>query len=65
MNLRIEYIENLDPIALDTFLLVEFNSKFTVAPTEYKNKLPSLIQKGNFCGVQFHPENVGQRGNNY
>lgn len=41
---------------------VEFSSNFTTASTEYGVKFSSIIQKNNFCGVQFHPEKSGQAG---
>ena len=41
---------------------VEYNSTFTAASTEYGIKFSSLIQKDNFCGVQFHPEKSGAAG---
>jgi glutamine amidotransferase len=31
-------------------------SKYVVATTEYGHDFPSIIQKDNICGVQFHPE---------
>jgi glutamine amidotransferase len=34
----------------------------SVAMTEYGEKFPSAIRKGNLCGVQFHPEKSGPAG---
>jgi glutamine amidotransferase len=41
---------------------IEFNSKFTIAATEYGIKFSSAIQRDNFYGVQFHPEKSGIAG---
>jgi len=41
---------------------IEFNSKFTIALTEYGIKFSAVIQKDNFYGVQFHPEKSGLAG---
>ena len=41
---------------------IEFNSKFTIASTEYGTKFSAVIQKDNFSGVQFHPEKSGSAG---
>jgi glutamine amidotransferase len=34
----------------------------SVAMTEYGERFPSAIRKGNLCGVQFHPEKSGTVG---
>lgn len=34
----------------------------SVAVTEYGERFPSAIRKGNLCGVQFHPEKSGPAG---
>jgi glutamine amidotransferase len=34
----------------------------SIAMTEYGEKFPSAIRKGNLCGVQFHPEKSGPAG---
>jgi glutamine amidotransferase len=36
--------------------------KVSVAMTEYGERFPSAIRKGNLCGVQFHPEKSGPAG---
>ncbi len=41
---------------------IEFNSNFTIALAEYGIKFSAVIQKGNFYGVQFHPEKSGLAG---
>lgn len=41
---------------------LEFNSKFTIAATEYGIKFSAAIQNNNFYGVQFHPEKSGIAG---
>lgn len=41
---------------------IEFNSKFTIASTEYGTKFSAVIQKHNYSGVQFHPEKSGPAG---
>jgi imidazole glycerol-phosphate synthase subunit HisH len=37
-------------------------SKETIATTNYGQKYSSALQKGNFYGVQFHPEKSGKAG---
>ncbi len=34
----------------------------SIAMTEYGERFPSAIRKGNLCGVQFHPEKSGPAG---
>ena len=41
---------------------IDFNTKFTIASTEYGVKFSAVIQKDNFYGVQFHPEKSGLAG---
>ncbi|MBC7744763.1 MAG: imidazole glycerol phosphate synthase subunit HisH [Flavobacterium sp.] len=41
---------------------IEFNSKFTIASTEYGLKFSAVVQKDNYYGVQFHPEKSGSAG---
>lgn len=41
---------------------IEFNSIFTIALTRYGIKFSASIQKGNYYGVQFHPEKSGLAG---
>lgn len=41
---------------------IEFNSKFTLASTDYGVKFSASINKDNFYGVQFHPEKSGEIG---
>lgn len=41
---------------------IEFNTKFTIASTDYGIKFSAAIQKDNYYGVQFHPEKSGSAG---
>lgn len=41
---------------------IEFNTKFTIASTDYGIKFSAAIQKDNYFGVQFHPEKSGAAG---
>ena len=38
------------------------DKKFIVAETDYDGYFPAVIQRGNFYGVQFHPEKSGAVG---
>jgi len=38
------------------------SQSIAVAETEYGEKFPSAVRKGNICGVQFHPEKSGTPG---
>ena len=35
---------------------------FTLAPVEYGERLSAVVRRGNFCGVQFHPERSAASG---
>ncbi len=41
---------------------IEFNTKFTIASTEYGIRFSAAVQKDNYFGVQFHPEKSGLAG---
>lgn len=41
---------------------IEYNPIFDIAAVNYGNKFSAAIQKGNFYGVQFHPEKSGEAG---
>lgn len=41
---------------------IEFNPNFTIASTNYGTTFSAAIRKGNFYGVQFHPEKSGPAG---
>lgn len=41
---------------------IEYNPTFTAAFTAYGNKFSAAVHKGNFYGVQFHPEKSGEAG---
>ena len=41
---------------------IEYNSAYTLASTTYNNKFSASIWRGNFYGVQFHPEKSGAYG---
>ncbi|MEO8794548.1 MAG: imidazole glycerol phosphate synthase subunit HisH [Daejeonella sp.] len=41
---------------------IEFNTKFTIASTEYGIRFSAALQKENYFGVQFHPEKSGLAG---
>ncbi|MBE7176722.1 MAG: imidazole glycerol phosphate synthase subunit HisH [Mucilaginibacter polytrichastri] len=41
---------------------IEYNPTFTAAFTEYGPRFSAAVQKGNFFGVQFHPEKSGEPG---
>ena len=36
--------------------------EFTLAPVEYGERLSAVVRRGNFCGVQFHPERSAAAG---
>lgn len=37
-------------------------TKEVIAVTEYGEKIPAVVKKGNIIGLQFHPEKSGQNG---
>ena len=41
---------------------IEYNNAYTLASTTYSNKFSASIWRGNFYGVQFHPEKSGAYG---
>jgi imidazole glycerol-phosphate synthase subunit HisH len=41
---------------------IQYNSKFTLASTDYGIRFSASINKNNFYGVQFHPEKSGEAG---
>ncbi|MDB5023779.1 MAG: hisH [Mucilaginibacter sp.] len=41
---------------------IEFNEAYTLASADYSIKFSASIWKGNFFGVQFHPEKSGRFG---
>lgn len=43
---------------------VNSSNKELVAYTEYENKIPGIVRKGNIYGLQFHPEKSGKVGEN-
>lgn len=43
---------------------VKTNAKYTLATCDYGVTLPSIVQKDNVIGMQFHPEKSGQVGLN-
>lgn len=43
---------------------VNSSNKELVAYTEYENKIPGIVRKGNIYGLQFHPEKSGEVGEN-
>jgi glutamine amidotransferase len=41
---------------------VPLSKKITVAETTYGVTFPSVVEKENICGTQFHPEKSGEQG---
>lgn len=41
---------------------IEYNPNFTLASCNYGIRFSAIIQKDNYCGVQFHPEKSGLAG---
>jgi glutamine amidotransferase len=41
---------------------IEYNNAYTLSSTTYSNKFSASIWRGNFYGVQFHPEKSGAYG---
>jgi glutamine amidotransferase len=55
-------IEKKDFYFLNSYYLDVMNKKNVVAHTSYGIKFPSIIQKKNIVGVQFHPEKSHKAG---
>lgn len=41
---------------------VPLSKEITVAETTYGVTFPSVVEKENICGTQFHPEKSGEQG---
>jgi glutamine amidotransferase len=55
-------VENKDFYFLNSYYFNVINKKNIVAYTSYGIKFPSVIQKNNIFGVQFHPEKSQKAG---
>ena len=58
----INQIENKDFYFLNSYYFDIMNKKNVVAYSSYGIKFPSVIQKDNIIGVQFHPEKSQKAG---
>ncbi|MEO0293275.1 MAG: imidazole glycerol phosphate synthase subunit HisH [candidate division WOR-3 bacterium] len=47
---------------LHSYFVEPIDSEIIVATTNYYKNYPSIIEKGNIIGVQFHPEKSGEMG---
>jgi glutamine amidotransferase len=61
-NYIINQIENKDFYFLNSYYFDIMNKKNVIAYSSYGIKFPSIIQKDNIVGVQFHPEKSQKAG---
>ena len=61
-NPLFEGVENLSQFYFVHSYFIEYNPTFDIATAEYGMPFSAAVQKGNFYGVQFHPEKSGAAG---
>lgn len=61
-SLIADELHNEDFYFLNSYFFNVKNKKYIIAYTKYGSKFPSIIQKNNICGVQFHPEKSQMNG---
>ena len=61
-NSLFEGVENLSQFYFVHSYFIEYNPTFDIATAEYGMPFSAAVQKGNFYGVQFHPEKSGAAG---
>ena len=73
-NLQFEYnnhpileniTENEQFYFVHSFVLESKKPSQIIASTNYSQKIPAIIGKGNYIGVQFHPEKSGNSGQKF
>jgi len=61
-SLIVDELHNKDFYFLNSYFFNVQNKKYIIAYTKYGSKFPSIVQKNNICGVQFHPEKSQMNG---